>query len=122
MKIHERYEASDEDVRDDIREILLRDFGEKIEGELSKKEIDFIASGDELWELTLDDVEDQRTLEMLDRKHKFRFAYVDGDSGLSRIYSTSKQKLINLLKSFYRNFTNDDLKELEKDHYLTKVR
>lgn len=122
MKIHELYEASDEDVRDDIREILLRDFGEKIEGELSKKEIDFIASGDELWELTLDDVEDQRTLEMLDRKHKFRFAYVDGDSGLSRIYSTSKQKLINLLKSFYRNFTNDDLKELEKDHYLTKVR
>ena len=122
MKIHELYEASDEDVRDDIREILLRDFGEKIEGELSKKEIDFIASGDELWELTLDDVEDQRTLEMLDRKHKFRFAYVDGDSGLSRIYSASKQKLINLLKSFYRNFTNDDLKELEKDHYLTKVR
>ena len=122
MKIHELYEASDEDVRDDIREILLRDFGEKIEGELSKKEIDFIASGDELWELTLDDVEDQRTLEMLDRKHKFRFAYVDEDSGLSRFYSTSKQKLINLLKSFYRNFTNDDLKELEKDHYLTKVR
>lgn len=122
MKIHELYEASDEDVRDNIREILLRDFGEKIEGELSKKEIDFIASGDELWELTLDDVEDQRTLEMLDRKHKFRFAYVDEDSGLSRIYSTSKQKLINLLKSFYRNFTNDDLRELEKDHYLTKVR
>ena len=122
MKIHELYEASDEDVRDDIREILLRDFGEKIEGELSKKEIDFIASGDELWELTLDDVEDQRTLEMLDRKHKFRFAYVDEDSGLSRFYSTSKQKLVNLLKSFYRNFTNDDLRELEKDHYLTKVR
>ena len=122
MKILDLYESTDEEVRDEIRDTLIRDFGEKIEGELTKKEIDCIANGDPLWELTLDDVDDQKDLEMLDRKHKFRFAYVDDDSGVSRIYSSSKQKLVTLLKTFYRNFTDADLQELEKDHYLVKVR
>lgn len=111
----------DEKVRDEIRDTLIRDFGETITGELTQKEIKVISQGSELWELSLDDIESKTELDLLDKRFKFRFVVFDRDSGLARIYSSSKQKLIDSFKFLYRNTNEDDIGELEDDGYLQKV-
>lgn len=115
-------EDRDAEVQSEIADLLLRDVGEKVQDDLTKAEIDVIAQGDDLWELTMEDIESVQELQDLYRKYKLRFAYFDDGSGLARLYSSSRQKLINLLKSFYRTFTDKDLKELEDDNYFVKIR
>lgn len=111
----------DEKVRDEIRDTLIRDFGETITGELTQKEIKVISQGSELWELSLDDIESKTELDLLDKRFKFRFVVFDHDSGLARIYSSSKQKLVDAFKFLYRNTNENDIIELEDDGYLQKV-
>ena len=123
MRVIDLFEnKSDEEVRDEIRDLLVRDFGDTINGELTQLELKVIAAGSELWELSLDDIDSAKELELLDRRFKFRFAHFDKDSGLARIFSSSKQKLIDAFKFLYRNVSVDDIRQLEEDGYLIKVK
>ena len=125
MKITDLFqvnEAQDSDrlVRDEIRELLLAEFGDKMTAELSRKELQIIAHGESLWELSLDET-NQKDLDRIDSKFLPRFAYFDEDSGLCRIYSASKEKLVTIFKSHFSNITPADIKSLEDDGYLAKV-
>ena len=121
MKIIDLYEAlDDKEARNRVREILLIEPGESLDRELHPAELKQIAMGGPLWELSFDELE-PRELERYDDLWNLRFYYEDSDSGLVRVYSNSKEKLIQLYRTIWTSATLDDIQELEDDNYLQKV-
>ena len=121
MKIADLYEAlDDKEAQARVREILLIEPGEELDRELHPAEIKQIAMGGPLWELSLDEVE-LGDIESRDSVWNLRFYYVDADSGLIRVYSNSKEKLIQLYRTLWQHASLDDIQDLEDDNYLQKV-
>ena len=121
MKITDLYEAlDDKEARNRVREILLIEPGEALDRELHPAELKQIAMGGPLWELSFDELE-PREIERYDDLWNLRFYYEDSDSGLIRVYSNSKEKLIQLYRTIWTSATLDDIQELEDDNYLQKV-
>ncbi len=121
MKITDLYEAlGDDEARHRVREILLIDPGETLNRELHPAELKQIAMGGPLWEINFDEL-DVKELERFDNLWNLRFYYVDEDSGLIRVYSNSREKLIQLYRTIWTAATLDDIQDLENDGYLQKV-
>ncbi len=121
MKITDLYEAlGDDEARHRVREILLIEPGETLNRELHPAELKQIAMGGPLWEINFDEL-DVKELERFDNLWNLRFYYVDEDSGLIRVYSNSREKLIQLYRTIWTAATLDDIQDLENDGYLQKV-